>query len=487
MACWLGDAAVEEARTIFVEAGAADYGTPEEAVRAFAMLATYRRNQALLLEVPTASESGAPDVAAARAVFDRALASGRTMLDESEAKEVLRAYRIPTVRTVAVAPTVAAAVPAADELGYPVALKIVSPEIPHKSDVGGVALDLGDRAALRDAAEKMLERVATMRPAARIAGFTLQPMVRRPNGQELIVGASVDALFGPVLLFGHGGTAVEVIADRAVALPPLNRVVAAELVARTRVAKLLGGYRNHPPARLDAIHDVLVAVSQMLADLPELAELDINPLLADGDGVVALDARIRVDSARPAGAAHFAVTPYPAELAETIEWQGERIVVRPIRPEDGPQHRAFIEQLEIEDLRLRFFYARRDLPKSELARLTQIDYAREMALIAVRPRADGGEETIGVVRGISDPDNVESEFAIVVRSDLKGHGLGQLLLAKLIRYLQAQGTQRVVGYVLRENRAMRELAQHVGFVADAEAADANTLRLVMTLAAAAPP
>jgi acetyltransferase len=246
MACWLGDAAVEEARAIFVEVGAADYRTPEEAVRAFAMLATYRRNQALLLEVPTASESGAPDVAAARAVFDRALATGRTMLDESEAKEVLRAYRIPTVRTVAVAPTVAAAIAAADELGYPVALKVVSPEISHKSDVGGVALDLGDRAALRDAAEKMLERVATMRPAARIAGFTLQPMVRRPNAQELIVGASVDALFGPVLLFGHGGTAVEVIADRAVALPPLNRVVAAELVARTRVAKLLGGYRNHP-------------------------------------------------------------------------------------------------------------------------------------------------------------------------------------------------------------------------------------------------
>jgi acetyltransferase len=312
-------------------------------------------------------------------------------------------------------------------------------------------------------------------------------MVRRPNAQELIVGASVDALFGPVLLFGHGGTAVEVIADRAVALPPLNRVVAAELVARTRVAKLLGGYRNHPPARLEAIHDVLVAVSQMLADLPELAELDINPLLADDDGVVALDARIRIDSARPAGAAHFAITPYPAELTETIEWQGERIVVRPIRPEDGPQHRAFIEQLEIEDMRLRFFYARRELPKSELARLTQIDYAREMAFIAVRQRADGSEETIGVVRGISDPDNVESEFAIVVRSDLKGNGLGQLLLAKLIRYLQAQGTQRVVGYVLRENRAMRELAQHMGFVADAKASDANALRVVMTLAAAASP
>jgi acetyltransferase len=481
MACWLGDEAVAEARRVFTDAGIADYETPEEAVRAFAMLATYRRNQALLLEAPTASENGPPDLGAARAVIERALGVGREMLDENEAKTVLRAYGIPTVRTVAVAPSADAAARAGSEIGYPVALKIVSPEISHKSDAGGVALDLADERALRAAAQAMLARVATARPGARIEGFTVQQMVRRPFAQELIVGASVDPLFGPVLLFGQGGTAVEVVADRAVALPPLNRVLAAELVARTRVAKLLAGYRNCPPARLDAIHDVLIGVSQMLADLPELVELDINPLLADDEGVVALDARIRLDRSGAAGAAHFAIAPYPAELVRSLLWQGEQIVVRPIRPEDEAQHRAFVERLSPFDLRLRFFSFRRELPRSEIARLTQIDYSREMAFIAVRARADGGEETLGVVRAVCDPDNVEAEFAIVVRSDLHGHGLGHLLLARMLEYLGERGTQRVVAYVLRENDTMRDLALHGGFVNDARASDPDTVTLVKTL------
>jgi acetyltransferase len=282
-------------------------------------------------------------------------------------------------------------------------------------------------------------------------------------------------------MFGQGGTAVEVIADRAVALPPLNRALAAELVSRTRIAKLLAGYRDHPPARLDAIHDVLVAVSQMLADLPQLAELDINPLWADHDGVIALDARLRVSRDKPAGAAHFAITPYPAELAETITWQGQTLVLRPIRPEDEPQHRAFVEQLQPQDLRLRFFSTRRELPRSELARLTQIDYAREMAFIAVHLRPDGAEETLGVVRAAIDPDNIDAEFAIIVRSDLKGQGLGHMLLSKMIDYLSRRGTQRLVGDILRENHPMRELARSCGFVVDAAASDVDTLRFVLAL------
>ena len=241
------------------------------------MLATYRRNQALLLEVPTASENGPPDIAAARVPIEAALAEGRDMLDELEAKAVLKAYGIPVVPTVAVGPMSSAAALAARELGYPMALKILSPDISHKSDVGGVRLNLRDENELRQAADEMLTRVRELRPQARISGFTVQTMVTRPLAQELICGASVDPLFGPVLLFGHGGTAVEVLADRAIALPPLNRVLARELVSRTRVAKLLAGYRDHPPVNLDAVCDVLIALSQMLADLPELAELDINP------------------------------------------------------------------------------------------------------------------------------------------------------------------------------------------------------------------
>ncbi len=491
MACWLGDAAVADARRIFDDAGAADYATPEEAVRAFAMLATYRRNQALLLEMPAASESAPPDVAAARAIVDAALTEGREMLGETEAKAMLKAYGIPVVETVAVAANADAAVATAETIGYPVALKIRSPGISHKSDVGGVSLGLADAGAVREAVDAMLARVAALRPDVHIDGFTVQQMVRRPFAQELIVGASVDPLFGPVLLFGQGGTAVEVIADRAIALPPLNRVLARDLVSRTRVARLLAGYRDHPPARIEAICDVLIALSQMLADLPELAELDINPLWADHEGVIALDARLRLSGTAGGGAARFAIAPYPAELIETMAWHGETIVLRPIRPEDEPQHRAFVEQLQPADLRLRFFYVRRELPRSELARLTQIDYAREMAFIAVRRSPDGAEETLGVVRAATDPDNVDAEFAIVVRSDLKAHGLGHALLAKMIAYLRGQGTRRMVGFVMHENLPMRELALAQGFVVDAAASDADALRLVLDLqparAASSPP
>jgi acetyltransferase len=243
----------------------------------------------------------------------------------------------------------------------------------------------------------------------------------------------------------------------------------------------LAGYRDHPPAKLDAIADVLTALSQMLADLPELAELDINPLWADHDGVVALDARVRLSRERPAGAAHFAITPYPAELAETVTWQGEALLLRPIRPEDEPQHLAFIKQLQPQDVRLRFFSARRELPRSELARLTQIDYAREMAFIAVRTPAEGTAQTLGVVRALIDPDNAEAEFAIIVRSDLKGKGLGRLLLRKMVRFLSRRGTQGLVGYVMRENLGMCELARSLGFSVDADGSDAGSLRLVMAL------
>ncbi len=506
LACWLGAASVAQARQIFEEAGVPNYETPEEAVRAFAMLATYRRNQALLLEAPTASENAAPDRAAARVVIDAALADGRAMLDELEAKTVLKAYGIPTVNTRAVGPTAAAAVAAveggqgaegkgdegrgndgrgnkkgADAIRYPVALKILSPDISHKSDVGGVRLDLRDAAALRDAADTMLARVRSLQPAARITGFTVQPMVTRPLAQELIVGASIDPVFGPVLLFGHGGTAVEVLADRAIGLPPLNRVLAREMISRTRVSSLLAGYRDHPGIDLDAVCDVLIALSQMLADLPELSELDINPLLAYADGVIALDARLRVSQTPSAGAARFAITPYPAELAETAPWQGGAMELRPIRPEDEAQHRAFIERLEPQDIRLRYFSVRRELLRSELARLTQIDYAREMAFIAVQVPPEGPAQTLGVVRVFIDPDNVDAEFAIIVRSDMKGRGLGHLLMRKMIRFLSGRGTQRMVGAVLHENHGMRELARSNGFVVDAAGSDADALRVVLTL------
>lgn len=483
MSAWLGDAAVAHARKLFEDAGVADYATPEEAVRAFSMLQTYRRNQEILTETPDASQNPAPDAAAARGLLANAIAEGREWLGEQEAKALLKAYGIDTVPTVAVAASTDAAVAAARELGYPVVLKIVSRDITHKSDVGGVRLALADDAALRDAVRTMQEAVASTRPGARIDGFTVQPMVQRPHAQEVIVGASIDSVFGPVILCGQGGTAVEVVADSAIALPPLNRALAGELVARTRVSRLLAGYRDHPPARIDALYDVLMAVSQMLADLPQLAELEINPLWVDEHGALALDARARISMKPVAGAERFSILPYPTQWVRTQEWNGRSIVVRPIRPEDEAQHRRFLESLDPEDIRMRVFHSRSELPRSELARLTQIDYDREMAFIAEARDENGGTETLGVARTVSDPDNVEAEFAIVVRSDLKGQGLGTLLFERLIEHAKHRGIERLVGLVLRENTRMLKLSRAMGFEADtAEPVDSGQRRMVRNLA-----
>jgi acetyltransferase len=449
LGCWLGGASVDVARAVFREAGIAGFETPEEAVRAFAMLVTYRRNQAQLIEAAPARPVDAvePDIRSVRALVQRVLGSGREMLDELEAKTVLSAYGIPVVPTTRVRADPAVAAEAATTMGFPVALKILSPDISHKSDVGGVVLGL-------DGPEQ---------PAARIEGFTVQAMVRRAAAQELIVGASIDSVFGPVILFGQGGTAVEVLADRAVALPPLNEPLARALVARTRVAKLLRGFRDTPPADEAAVHRVLIAVSQMLADIPQIAELDINPLIVDAKGAVALDARIRVSMAAPGGALNFAIRPYPAQLVHTQDWHGRLLTVRPIRPEDETQHLEFLQHLDPEDVRLRVFYSRRSIERTELARLTQIDYAREMAFVATAPDADGVERTLGVVRAIADPDNVEAEFGIIVRSEMKGEGLGELLMKQIIDYLRQHGTQRLVATVLSENTRMLQLARDLGF------------------------
>ncbi|MDO9284549.1 MAG: bifunctional acetate--CoA ligase family protein/GNAT family N-acetyltransferase [Aquabacterium sp.] len=469
LGCWLGGPAVAQARAQFNAAGIACYATPEEAVHAFAMLVAYRRNQAQLLETPAAlvADPRTPERAPARAevatLVRRVLAEGRTMLSEPEAKAVLAAYGIPVAATRLVALDAEAAVAAAEAIGWPVALKIVSPDISHKSDVGGVALDIDDAAGLRAAVQAMLARITQRRPDATLAGFSVQTMVRRTQARELIVGASIDPVFGPVILFGQGGTAVEVLADRAIGLPPLNEPLARALVARTRVAKLLAAWRDTPAADAGALHQVLIAVSDLLADLPELAELDINPLLVDAQGAVALDARIRVDAAAPGGAAHFAILPYPQQWVEQVVWRGQTLTLRPIRPEDEAQHLAFLADLAPEDVRLRVFYSRRSIAHSELARLTQVDHAREITFLATEADPAGAERTLGVARAVIDPDNHDAEFGIIVRSSLKGAGLGELLMHKLIRTLRERGTRRLVASVLAENHRMLELARELGF------------------------
>jgi acetyltransferase len=464
LSCWLGDAAVRGARQAFQAAGVPCYDTPEDAVKAFSRLVTYRQNQDQLMEAPPAGQPASRlDLAAVQALVDATLAAGREWLSEPEAKALMAACGVPVVATRVTAATADAAAQAAADMGYPVVLKVLSPQISHKTDVGGVALDLEDEPALREAVATMRGRVTRLRPDAQITGFTVQTMVRRPRALELIMGTSVDPLFGPVLLFGQGGTAVEVVADRALALPPLNTPLARALVARTRVSRLLQGWRDVPPADLDAVTGVLVALSDLLAAEPRIAEIDINPLLADAQGVLALDARVRVSAAGPAGARHFAIQPYPAEWAESLDWQGRQLTLRPIRPEDEAQHLAFLDQLSPEDVRMRVFYSRRNIERSELARLTQIDYEREMAFIATAALPGGGEETLGVARAICDPDNDSAEFGVIVRSDIKGGGLGEKLMHKLMAYLTRRGTRQLVGSVLHDNARMLQLARDLGF------------------------
>ena len=488
LACWLGGDAVVQARAIFGDAGIPTYATPEDAVAGFIQVLQYRRNQMLLMQAPPeASVEFVPDRETARAVVTSALAAGRAMLSEPEAKRVLAAYGIPVVQT-RVATTVDAAVQAASAIGFPVAVKILSPDITHKSDVGGVALDLEDAAAVANAAEAMHRRLSVLLPQAHLTGFSVQAMARRPASHELIVGMTTDPVFGPVILFGHGGVAVEVMNDKALGLPPLNMVLARDMVSRTRVAKLLAGYRNQPAANIDAICRTLVQVAQLVSDLAEVAELDINPLLADAAGVIVLDARIRL--AAPVllpvqgGVAscmdRLAIRPYPQALEEWLPWQGERILLRPIRPEDSAAHMRFVQQLTPEDVRFRMFIGMHSLPAAQLARFTQIDYDREMAFIATRTGADGQPETLGVGRVVTDPDNIEAEFAIIVRSDMKFKGLGKLLMQKLIAYCRARGTQAIVGEALSDNTALRRLVTGMGFTV-VPFAEAGTRALRMEL------
>ncbi len=482
MSCWLGGHAVEEARQLFTEKGIAGFDTPEEAVQALAMLQDYARNQAELIEAPPAQAIEIPpDREAVQKIVREALASGQEMLTEPQAKAVLDAYRIPVVATCTVAPDAELAVAEATRIGFPVVIKILSEQISHKSDVGGVALNLDSADEVREAARVMLARVKMLKPEAVVDGFTVQGMVRRQHVQEVIVGATIDRVFGPIILFGQGGTAVEVMADRAVALPPLNVPLARALISRTRIAKLLKGWRDTPAANEGALLSVLLAVSQLLADVPELAELDINPLLVNHEGAIALDARIRLSATQPAGALNFAIRPYPAELAETLEWHGRTLELRPIRPEDEALHTEFLSHLDPEDIRMRVFYSRRTMERSELARLTQIDYNREMAFIAIAPGPDGLPQTQGVVRAMADPDNISAEFGVIIRSDLKGGGLGRLLMDKLITYLRAHGTQQLVATVLRENSRMLELAHLLGFRNAEHQEDSSTRSIVLDL------
>lgn len=469
---WLGENAAREARRLFAEHRVPTYYTPERAVRAFLDMINYQRNQEALTQTPPSiPETFRPDQQAAQRMIAAAVEAGREWLTEPEAKAVLAAYGIPTVPT-HTAPDPHAAAAEAAKLAVPVAIKILSPDITHKTDVGGVALDLHAPAAVQQAAEAMLDRVRKACPKARIDGFTVQPMVQRPGAIELIVGVAQDPQFGPVILFGSGGIEVEVVSDTALALPPLNLHLANEVMRRTRVYRLLKGYRGRPPAALDEIALTLVKVSQMVVDLAEMVELDINPLLADEFGVIAIDARIRVRRSEVPAAARLAIRPYPGELEEQLALpDGRPVVLRPVRPEDEPRVYEMFAKMSPEDLRLRFFAPQKLLSRSMALRLTQIDYDREMALVLAEPGPAGKSRLFGGVRIVADPDGNSAEFSISVRSDMSGQGLGRLLMEKIIAYARRRGLNEIFGSVLRENTRMRKLCRDFGFAEGADPDD----------------
>jgi acetyltransferase len=465
LSCWLGGDAVAEARTIASSSGMPSYGTPEDAIAGFLQIVRYRQNQSLLMQVPpSVPDTEAPDRGAARELVRAALAGGRYLVPDPEAKAILAAYGIPVVATRAAA-DIEEAVLAAQAIGFPVALKIVSQDVLHKSDVGGIALDIDSTEGVRAAARRMQRRLASMRPDARFEGFSVQAMARRPEAQELIAGAALDAVFGPVIVFGQGGLAADVAGDHAVALPPLNPVLAGDLVGRTRVARLLAGYRNRAPADMDALYAVLVQLSRLVSDIPEIVELDMNPLLADSGGAIVLGARMRLALADRTGSTldRLAIRPYPRELEQVIEWQGGPLLLRPILPEDAPAHLVLFNALTPDDVRYRMFVRVRELSPSQLARFTQVDYDREMAFIATRAGPDGMPETLAVGRVVADPDNVSAEFAVTVRSNLKGQGLGRIMMEKLIDYCRSRGTREIVGEVLPQNARMIALLRKLGF------------------------
>ena len=478
---WLGERAAEPSRALLRQNGFAVYATPEAAVAALGQLLTYARNQRLLAETPPSHpELFERDRDQVAKIIAEALEQGREWLEAEQVSVVLDAYGIPVTPTRhAGDPEEAAAI--AEELGFPVALKIRSADIVHKSDVGGVMLELASHEAVRDAASGMLKRVERFKPEAKVDGFVVQTMVPRGDAHELILGIGQDRLFGPFVLFGHGGTAVEVLQDRSVALPPLNLALARRMMRETRVYRLLEGYRDRQPAAIDDIALALVKLSQLAADHAEIQEVDINPLLARPDGVIGVDARVRIARSEAQAEERLAIRPYPSDLEqEHVLPGGEKVALRPIRPEDEPALQEAFRKLTPEDVRMRFFAQLSELSHSTASRLTQIDYHREMALIAYDPEV-GDHDIMGVVRIHSDPDGLAAEFAVIVRSDIQHRGLGRLLMGRIIAYCRERHTREIWGTVLRENRGMLGLAKELGFEQRPDPKDPNVVRITLAL------
>jgi acetyltransferase len=467
LACWLGEHTARAGRKILQDAGIASFDTPSEVSVALSHLSDWSKAQRALSRVPSSlSEDVSCNREAALAIFRAAAADGRRMLSEVEAKAVVSAYGMPVPETVIARTPDEVAETAARFLsqGGKVVVKLVSKAISHKSDVGGVVLNIETADAACEAAAAIARRVGEIAPAADVAGFAVQPMVERRKAQELILGMSRDPIFGPVILFGSGGIAVEIVDDTAIALPPLDDVLAGDLIDRTRAGRLLAGFRDRKPADRGAIIKALNGLSQLVVDFPCVGGIDINPLLADENGIIALDARIEFEPGRVEEVGpnpDLAIRPWPAGWERTVRLGERDYHLRPIKPADIALYPDFLEKVEPDDIRLRFLAPRRAFQHEMLVRLTQLDYDRDIAFVAL----DAGNGALaGVARLSCDPDHVTGEYGLLVRSDLQGRGLGWTLLSQIIDYARKDGVRRIEGVILSENTRMLAMCREFGFV-----------------------
>lgn len=478
LGCWMGQKQVKSSWEQFAKHKIPCFSTPETAVAAFSFLANYYHNQQLLLQVPEPIAYSSPsDVVGARLIIEAAIAAHRTLLTTIESKAILNAFGIPSTQTVA-ASTVTEALVAAESLGFPVVMKINSPDITHKQDVGGVQLNITNAEGIRYFFNQLMDNGKKKRPDANILGVTVERMYKTPNDRELMIGVLKDPVFGPIINFGAGGSLVEVMQDRALALPPLNQYLAKNVIERTHVAKLLGDFRNKPAVNVRSIENLLLRVSEMVCELPQIQEMDINPLIVNDKELIAVDARIVITSKVPSRPySHMAIQPYPSFLVS--HWQltdGTPIIIRPIRPEDATFEQYFIQHLSPQSKHFRFMGSLQELSSDMLKRTTQIDYDREMALVAIIQHSLQ-DTIIGIAKYTTNPDVQSCEFALVVADEWQNKGIGWHLMTCLIEAARAQNLNSMEGMVSSDNLSMLTLAKDLGFLCTADGSD-PTLQLV---------
>ncbi|CAN8140283.1 acetyltransferase [uncultured Thiomicrorhabdus sp.] len=461
---WMGDKLVGPAREAFNKAHIPTFRTPEAAVEAMHFLSQYHVNQALLQQIPEPNETARCDLQAAKQIIHNALHDNRTLLNTMETKAVLKAFHIP-VTSAMIAHSASDALIAAENIGFPVVLKVYSDKITHKSDSGGVALNIQNPNELHHAYDEMLKQLAKLYPEDKIRSVSVEPMATMQSARELIIGVSRDPVFGPAISFGSGGTMVEILKDSASALPPLNEFITQRMIASTKVSKMLGDYRHLPAVKMQGLVDILMNLSKMVSELPEILELDLNPVLANHEQVLAVDSRIRIGRAskNTVPYSHMAIHPYPSSLEKRFSSpSGMDIFIRPIRAEDAKLETEFVDSLSEHTKFLRFMQSVKSLSQEMLIRFTQIDYDQEMAFIAYSD-IDGKQIELGVTRYSINPDGKTAEFALVVRDDYQHQGIGSQLLECLIEDARRKGLDKLDGEVLKQNAGMLALAQQFDF------------------------